>query len=375
MRLLWSISLTSPTGATIQAELIAKKLVESGIEVYFLHFPMSDLPISQSVIDTYRDPPVVYPFEGFSETVEAVDPDVVVLHTIDPTILPELERVRANYPVATRIGLNLLEVSMFPNLSPLLPNFIRIILSSDVVICSGKNVMEQMKGLGVPEERLYYIPTAIDPSAYQLSEGRDPTILVMGRLSPVKNLLTALEAFNLLKRKLPEAEMAIAGMGDPKPLNAIIEAMELEDCKYVGYFPDPNLLFKEVSILLLPSLSENLPQSVLEAYACGVPCVISDCGWSREFLAPVKVPPDAPDQIAKSLLRLLEDRDYWREVRERQLKELSRYDINEVIPKYISLFEDLKEAGRYFSHQDEDVKRRLRELGVRVREHRGGESR
>ena len=368
MKVLWSISLTTPTGATAQAELLARKLVERGIDVYFLHLPMSDLPISESVIDTSRTPPVVYPFRGFSETVETVDPDIVVLHTIDPTILPELERVRANYPVVTRIGLNLLEVSMFPSLSPLLPSFIRVILSSDVVICSGKNVIGQMRGIGVPRERIRYIPTAVDPSAYELSEGKDPTVLVMGRLSPIKNFLTALEAFKLLRERVPEAEMAIAGSGDPTQLNAIIEALELEGCKYVGYHSDLNALFKEVSVLLLPSFSENLPQSVLEAYACGIPCVLSDCGWSSDFEAAVKVPHDDPISISSAIYALLTNRGHWNRVRRRQLEELRKFDVNAVIPKYISLFEELTEARRYFSRQDEDVKRRLRELGVRVKE-------
>jgi len=322
-------------------------------------------PIVESMFDGIR---IVYPTRTVAEAAEAVNPDVVVCHTLHPSVLTDLPRLKGNYPVLARVGINLMELMALSNYEVITPSVARFLRDVDHLICASRNTLSQMRGIGVPESKMTYIPTVVDPSDFAPTLCEDPTILMMGRVSTIKNHLTAIQAFKLVKDLVPDAELAIAGKGKDtqKILDTIMKDMELTDYHFFGYYEDLNTLFHEVSVMILPSISENMPQSIVEAYAAGLPCVISDCGWGSTFNACLKAPHDDPKAIADKVIRLLTDRAFWMETREKQFKELRRFSLEKALDAYEELFQRHAELESYFASQEEDVKKRLEELGIRV---------
>ena len=79
--------------------------------------------------------------------------------------------------------------------------------------------------------------------------------------------------------------------------------------------------------------------SVLESCASGVPAVVSDIRGHPDSC--VTVSHESMGDIAGEVKRLLTDPDYWEAVRNRQLKEVEKYSVESVIPRYKALFENL----------------------------------
>ena len=357
--------------------LIAEKLKERGIEVALMHTPPLGIEHDAPYIETELENGVIglYPVNGVAEAAEAWGPEVVVVHNLNMAAVQDLSRLKANYPVFLRLGINLLELLTLPQYHEIIPSVVSMILGVDLVIASSRNTGMQVRAMGRSEDQLAVIPTVIDPERYERhGKSPDPVVTCLGRVYPVKNHITLIQAFNYVKERVPEAELAIAGAGEELPpvLSGMMNAMGLKqgvDYKFTGHMTDLNLLFSQSRVLCLPSFSENLPQSVLEAYASGVPCVVSDCGWGRSFWAALKACHDSPHDFAKHIHTLLTSDAEWNIVREQQFNELEqRFSLEDALDQYEKLFRAYSETKSYLSSQEESVKRRLRELGVRVRE-------
>ncbi len=77
----------------------------------------------------------------------------------------------------------------------------------------------------------------------------------------------------------------------------------------VGHRDDIDAILPAFDVFCLPSRSEGLPRSIIEAQACGIPVVASDVGGVREAVCPetgTLVPPDHPLILARALTAALE---------------------------------------------------------------------
>ena len=96
---------------------------------------------------------------------------------------------------------------------------------------------------------------------------------------------------------------------------------------------------------MLPSEIEGFSLALLEAMACGLPCIATDAGGNREALANgagLLVPPGDPAALAKALASLLDDPDAARRMgsaaRERAWRE---FDVRDTIARTEALYETL----------------------------------
>ena len=349
MRILWTVSMSGVSGAVPQAILLCRKLRERGVDASLLHLPSLDVkhkkPYFESEVDGV---PIVYPVGNLVKAVGEWQPDLLVCHTFHGSLLLYLKELRKlEIPLVARVGINLIELLVMGLYQLSLPGVIRLLRSMDHIVCAGTNTVKQMMGLGIPESKITWIPTVIDKSKYTVSNCSDPTILIMGRVVPVKNHITMIQAFRLVKNEIPEAELAIVGAGGDlsKILDDVLHEIGFKeniDYKFTGYIQDVNAVFREVSVFCLPSLSENLPQSILEAYACRVPCILSEAGWSEIFEAPLKAWHDSPDEWSECIIRLLKHKYLRKRIVKNQLKELDeKFNLEKALDRYVSLFEEM----------------------------------
>ena len=142
-----------------------------------------------------------------------------------------------------------------------------------------------------------------------------PHILVARNLERLYDNSSALRAFALIRQRHPSAQMTLAGSGPERDAleqqahdlglaDAVIFAGRVENSEM------PNL-YKTVSIALNPSLADNMPISILEALASGVPMVSTNVGGVPFLVEDEKtallVPPGDHVAMANACLRLLED--------------------------------------------------------------------
>ena len=144
-----------------------------------------------------------------------------------------------------------------------------------------------------------------------------PTISWVGRIDPIKDLVTLLRAFSLVIREIPQARLRIFGSppqgGEAYLERCRAEAAELglgEQATFEGRVPDIREAYAAGHVFVLCSISEGFPYSLIEAMACGRACVGTDVGGVSEALgdaAGLVVPPRSPAALADACVRLLRD--------------------------------------------------------------------
>lgn len=143
---------------------------------------------------------------------------------------------------------------------------------------------------GVPADRIFQIPWAADPPALppraaalaELELPPDACVLAwVGRMDPVKRVHLAIEAL----ARLPESvHLLLVGSGPLEPsLRAQAAAISGQRVHFLGWQRDLGRIWSAADALLLPSLTEGMPNAALEALACGIPVIAADLPSLREL--------------------------------------------------------------------------------------------
>ena len=116
-----------------------------------------------------------------------------------------------------------------------------------------------------------------------------PTLGLIGRVVPIKDIVTCIRAAAHVRDAVPDAEVLIIGPTDEDPqyfedCKALVEELGLGDT--VRFTGRMNILdaLAQLDVVLLSSISEAQPLVLLEAGAAGLPCVTTDVGSCREII-------------------------------------------------------------------------------------------
>jgi glycosyltransferase involved in cell wall biosynthesis len=179
-------------------------------------------------------------------------------------------------------------------------------LTCDVVMVNSRYTGDDVaRTLDVPRERIHVAYPGVDEGFVPEGDRRDlgrPYALTVATLEPRKNLTTLLRA----KTELALAVAGAAGWGRQPEL-------DLPGVIRLGYTPHDELpaLYRGAGAFVYPSLFEGFGMPVVEAMACGIPCVVSAHPSLDEACgdAAVRVDPREPDAIADGIERALAERD------------------------------------------------------------------
>ncbi|GAC1480153.1 MAG: glycosyltransferase family 4 protein [Acetobacteraceae bacterium] len=139
--------------------------------------------------------------------------------------------------------------------------------------------------------RLRYVPNGIDldrfagPPAPQPWPGDGPVIGTVTALRAEKNLGRLLRAFHLVVQDTP-ARLVLVGDGPERPaLQGLAGELGIADrVHWPGHVARPDALIKALDIFALSSDTEQMPLSLLEAMAAGLPAASTDVGDVRAML-------------------------------------------------------------------------------------------
>jgi len=172
----------------------------------------------------------------------------------------------------------------------LIPLFYRFILPrADGVFAVSAGIADDMaRTVGFPRERIQvlYNPAApadverlaAEPIDAPVFSSEDPVVLAIGRLNPQKGFDTLIAAFARLSATRP-ARLAICGVGPlEQRLKAQAEALGVADrVAFLGFQDNPLKFLKRADLFVLSSRFEGFGNVLVEALACGVPIVSTDC--------------------------------------------------------------------------------------------------
>lgn len=163
------------------------------------------------------------------------------------------------------------------------------------------------------------IPNIVDLSRFAPAPRRGfgdaPHLIVTRNLEPIYDIPTALRAFARVREALPGARLTVAGSGpELAALQALAAALGLADAvHFSGRIDNAQIpaLYAAADLVLNPSTVDNMPISILEAFASGVPVVSTDAGGIPDLVTTgidgLLVPVGDDAAMAAAALRVLRD--------------------------------------------------------------------
>ena len=165
---------------------------------------------------------------------------------------------------------------------------------SDVITTQYRANQDYQRFDGAPEGKLRIIPNGIDVDLYagvhRDTEPRPPTVLMIGRIVPIKDIRTFIMAVSMLKDLVPNVVAILIGPEEEDPsyaagCRALVTQLGLgSTVRFLGRVPDVMDYLGRADVFALTSLSEAQPIALLEAAATGLPAVTTDVGSCREII-------------------------------------------------------------------------------------------
>jgi glycosyltransferase involved in cell wall biosynthesis len=172
------------------------------------------------------------------------------------------------------------------------------------------------------------------------------TLVITRNLEPIYGLDTAIRAFALVREQIPEVQLKIAGSGpQAAELEQLVESLGLGGAVvFLGRLDRREIveLYHGANAMINPSRVDNMPNSVLEALACGVPVISTKVGGVpyivKDGWTALLVPPDNEQEMANAVLKLCSDSELRNRLIENGAKEVAQYAWSLVGPQWLALY-------------------------------------
>lgn len=220
---------------------------------------------------------------------------------------------------------------------------------------------EMLIGEGVSPAKIVHIPNGIPVASLRANRGASlgrgdlglpatgPLVLQVGVFRAEKNQLGALAAFERVRERVPDAHLVFVGDG---PMRAEVEAAASARnagawAHFLGSREDVGALLAHADLMLLPSTSDAMPMTVLEAMAVGAPVLASDVGDLRQALGAggILVPPGDGTALARECTRLLLDPDLRRRLGTTAAERAMDFDSSLMVRRYEALFDAARQGS------------------------------
>jgi glycosyltransferase involved in cell wall biosynthesis len=194
-------------------------------------------------------------------------------------------------------------------------------LASDKVIFVSQTIRQiYLDRRLVQPEKACLIPNGLEPvwfepMAREPRNGAAIRFLYVGRLAREKGMENLAAAFDIVAGRIPAAQLVVAGEGPAREgLSRAAErggwARQLSLAGRISREAARELM-RAADVFVLPSRFESFSYTLLEAMACGLPCIATDVGGNRDLIEPERngllVSKENPAELATAMIQLAED--------------------------------------------------------------------
>ena len=200
------------------------------------------------------------------------------------------------------------------------------------------------------------VPNIIDLSRFAaetclapLLKADFPHIIVTRNLEPIYDNATALRAFSIVKHAFPNAKLTMAGSGpERQALEELACTLGVADAvTFTGRMDNEAMgaIYQSADVMINASLADNMPISILEALASGVPVVSTDVGGVPYLVEHGKtallVPAKDPPAMANAILALLNEPARAAQIREAGIESVRQYTWPNVRAQLLRVYEEV----------------------------------
>lgn len=211
---------------------------------------------------------------------------------------------------------------------------------------------------GADPESIRTVYNGVDPAAFPPAgpEPDAPTLSWAGRVDPIKDLETLIRSLALVRERMPAVRLRLFG-GTPRGGEAYRERCEAlaaelghaDAVTFEGRVDDIKDAYAAGSVVMLSSISEGFPFTLIEAMSCGRATVSTDVGGVREAVGDtgLVVPPRDPAAMAEAALTLLGDPVRRRAMGEAaRLRVIERFTLRQTVDTFRAIYHELAAGER-----------------------------
>lgn len=195
---------------------------------------------------------------------------------------------------------------------------------ASAIVVNSLDAVDGCKRRGWPATRLHVVANGLDPDEFRFDvAGREElraawglgneclVIGVAGRIDPVKDIGTLLEAFVRLAAEMPNLHLVIAGEGRQEYLQVLRERIRESGLearvRWLGLVREMRGFYSAIDLLCLPSRSEGCSNVLAEALACGTAVVATRVGDNAVYVQDPAMLSGAgsPGELTKALRHAL----------------------------------------------------------------------
>jgi L-malate glycosyltransferase len=226
---------------------------------------------------------------------------------------------------------------------------IPIIRLTDVLVVPSQYLVDVFRRFGLQAQAIANI---VDLGSFKFTERRPllPHFLSNRNLYPLYNVACVLRAFKIIQERFADATLKIAGDGRQRSqLQNMSRDLKLRNVDFVGHVAPEKMgtLYDEAHIFLNGSNIDNLPGSILDAFASGLPVVTTSAGGIPYILAHERtgllVPRNDAQSMAASAVRLIESQELASSIVRNAYEACQTYTWPAVRFKWLDLYERLAE--------------------------------
>jgi glycosyltransferase involved in cell wall biosynthesis len=189
----------------------------------------------------------------------------------------------------------------------------RVLRSVDANVVPSTFLEDVFAGYGITS---HVIPNIIDRErfAFRQREPLQPRLLSTRNFEPLYNVACTLKAFASVQARYPDAALTLVGAGSQEgALRELSDELKLRNVHFTGSVPPAQIWqhYRDADIYVQTPNIDNMPSSILEAYASGLPVVSTEAGGVPAILSHdvhgLLAPLDDHARVAEHVNRLLAD--------------------------------------------------------------------
>ncbi|MCP3678310.1 MAG: glycosyltransferase family 4 protein [Deltaproteobacteria bacterium] len=236
---------------------------------------------------------------------------------------------------------------------------LRLLRMVDVFVATTGEIEEGLVRDGFEVLKIERIPNFIDPHLFtpaspemrrgikaKLGVGTAPLVTFSGRFIPRKGINYLLEAWREVIHDFPDAKLLLLGDGP------LMKSMKRKAATlgiggsviFQGHVHQVTDFLRGTDLFVLPSLQEGMPNSLLEAMACGLPVVATRIGGGVDIISSgdngILVKPGDSKELTLGILNILKDKEYATSFAARGLQTVREsYSLDSIVTRYLALYE------------------------------------
>ena len=288
-------------------------------------------------------------------------PDIVHTHTAKAGTLGRLSAKLAGTPIIIHTFHGHIFHSYFGPLKTkvflLIERFLSLFTSRIITISPAQR--KEILGLGIGnKKKVICIPLGFDLSKFldcqekkgelreELGLSQDHLLIgIIARLVPIKGHTYFFEAAKMILDQIREARFIVVGDGELREeLKGLAKRLKIEEeTFFLGFRSDLDRIYADLDLIVLSSLNEGLPTTIIEAMASAKPVVATRVGGVVDLIEDgvtgLLVPPKNPSRLASACLEVLKDQEQTGKMGQESRRRSFQFELNRLIKDIESLYE------------------------------------